>query len=74
MDNAENLEYLIKARYGSIPKFSKAVDISENTIRAHLKDGNWDRDQMVVIIRALKIPNRFIYLYFFESELAKTQV
>lgn len=74
MDNAENLEYLIKARYGSIPKFSKVVDISENTIRTHLKDGNWGRDQMVTIIRALNIPNKSIYLYFFEAELAKTQV
>lgn len=69
----EDLKYLIIAKYGTIRKFAKVVEMSEGTIQNHLKDGNWDRNQMVRIIKALSIPQRMIYLYFFEATLAKTQ-
>lgn len=73
MEEAKDLNFLIKARYGSVRKFAEVVDMSENTVYAHLKDGNWDRNQMIRVIKALKIPTSCIYVYFFESELARTQ-
>ena len=71
MEKAEDLKFLIRARYGSVREFSKAVGMAENTVNNHLRDGNWDRNQMVKVIRALGIPRGQIYFYFFESELAK---
>lgn len=71
---AKDLKSLIKLQYGTIRAFAPIVGLSENTINTHLKDGNWDRNQMISIIKACKIPSRFIYLYFFEDELTRTQV
>jgi transcriptional antiterminator len=73
MENADNLKFLIRAKYGSIKKFAEAIEVSENTVNNHLKDGNWDRNQMIRVIRALQIPKSMVYLYFFEDELAKTR-
>ena len=73
MTNAENLKFLIRAKYGSVRRFAEVVELSENTVNNHLKDGNWDRNQMIRIIKALQIPKTAIYLYFFEDELAKTR-
>lgn len=74
MDKAEDLRFLIRARYGSIRKFAEIIEVSEGTVQNHLKDGNWDRNQMIRVIKALQIPRSMIYLYFFEEELAKTKV
>lgn len=73
MNTAENLKSLIRLKFGTIRKFASVIGLSENTVNNHLKDGNWDRNQMIAIIRACKIPSKMIYLYFFEDELAKTQ-
>lgn len=73
MDKAEDLRFLIRARYGSIRKFAEIIEVSEGTVQNHLKDGNWDRNQMIRVIKALQIPRSMIYLYFFEEELAKTK-
>ena len=73
MNAAEDLKFLIRAKYGSVRKFAEVIGLSENTVNNHLKDGNWDRDQMIRVIRALNIPPRMIYVYFFESELTKSQ-
>lgn len=73
MDKAEDLRFLIRARYGSIRKFAEVIEVSEGTVQNHLKDGNWDRNQMIRVIKALQIPRSMIYLYFFEEELAKTR-
>ena len=73
MENADNLKFLIRAKYGSIKKFAEVIEVSENTVNNHLKDGNWDRNQMIRVIRALQIPESMVYLYFFEDELAKTR-
>lgn len=73
MDNKENLKFLIKAKYGSIRAFAEVISVSENTVNNHLKDGNWDVNQIVRIIQALKIPKSMVYLYFFEDKLAKTR-
>lgn len=73
MNVTEDLKFLIRAKYGSVRKFAEVVEMSENTVNNHLKDGNWDRDQMIRVIKALNIPSRMIYVYFFESELTKSQ-
>lgn len=70
---AEDLKGLIKARYGTIRAFAKVVGLSENTVQTHLKDGNWDLNQAVRIIKALHIPKNFAYMYFFEPLLAKNE-
>lgn len=70
---AKDLRSLIRLQYGTVRAFAPVVGLSENTINTHLKDGNWDRNQMVSIIKACKIPNKFIYVYFFEDELTKQQ-
>lgn len=72
-NEATDLKFLIRAHYGTVKKFAQVVGMSENTVNNHLKDGNWDRNQMVKVIKALKIPPKFIYVYFFESELTRTQ-
>ena len=71
MDKAEDLRFLIKAKYGSIRKLSEVTGISENTINTHLRDGNWDMTQACKIIRALEIPDRYTHVYFFEPVLTK---
>jgi lambda repressor-like predicted transcriptional regulator len=71
MERAEDLKFLIRAKYGSVREFSRVVGMAENTVNNHLKDGNWDRNQMVKIIRALSISRSEIYFYFFENALAK---
>lgn len=73
MDQPENLKFLIKAKYGSIKRFAEVIDVSENTVNNHLRDGNWDRNQMLRVINALQIPKSMVYLYFFEDALAKTR-
>lgn len=73
MNTAEDLKSLIRLQFGTIRKFASVIGLSENTVNNHLKDGNWDRNQMISIIRTCKIPSKMIYLYFFEDELAKTQ-
>lgn len=73
MENADNLKFLIRAKYGSIKKFAEVIKVSENTVNNHLKDGNWDRNQMIRVIQALQIPKSMVYLYFFEDGLAKTR-
>ena len=65
MNKAEDLRYLIKAKYGSIKKFSEATGISENTINTHLRDGNWDMTQAHKVIKALDISKSYAHLYFF---------
>ena len=67
--DAKNLKFLIKAKCGTIRKFAKEVGLSENTVQNHLKDGNWDVNQMIRIIKALEIPPKFVYVYFFEPIL-----
>lgn len=71
MDKAEDLRFLIKAKYGSIRKFSEVTGISENTINTHLRDGNWDMIQACKVVKALEIPKSYTHLYFFEPVLAK---
>jgi hypothetical protein len=71
MDKAENLKFLIKAKYGSIKKLSEVTGISENTINTHLRDGNWDFNQACKVINALNIPDSMTHFYFFEPMLAK---
>lgn len=71
--DAKNLKFLIKAKCGTIRKFAKEVGLSENTVQNHLKDGNWDMNQMIRIIKALEIPPKFVYVYFFEPMLEKNE-
>lgn len=71
MDGKEDLKWLIKRKFGSIKAFAKAIGLSENTVHAHLKDGNWDVKQIVKIVYTLKIPQKMIVVYFFETELAQ---
>lgn len=71
MNEATDLKFLIKAKYGSVRKFSEVVEISENTINTHLRDGNWDMRQAVKILKALNIPEKFVYVYFFEPMLTQ---
>lgn len=71
MDGKEDLKWLIKRKFGSIKAFAEEVGLSENTVHAHLKDGNWDVKQIVKIVYTLKIPQKMIFVYFFESELAQ---
>ena len=73
MLESTDLKFLIKAKYGSIKKLSEIVGISENTINTHLRDGNWDMNQAVKIIRALSIPKTAVYLYFFEPMLSRNE-
>ena len=65
MNKAENLRFLIKAKYGSIKRFSEVTGISENTINTHLRDGNWDMTQAGKVIKALEISKSYAHLYFF---------
>ena len=71
MDKAEDLRFLIKAKYGSIRKLSEITGISENTINTHLRDGNWDMIPACNVIRALDIPERYNHVYIFEPVLTK---
>ena len=73
MLESTDLKFLIKAKYGSIKKLSEIVGISENTINTHLRDGNWDMNQAIKIIRALSIPKTAVYLYFFEPMLSRNE-
>lgn len=73
MFESADLKFLIKAKYGSIKKLSDEVGISENTINTHLRDGNWDMRQAVKIVRALNIPSKFVYVYFFEPMLSRNE-
>ena len=70
---ATNLKCLIKAKCGTIRQFAKEVGLTENTVQNHLKDGNWDMNQMIRIIKALNMPERFVYIYFFEPMLEKNK-
>ena len=71
MGTAEDLKFLIKAKYGSIRKVSEITGISENTINTHLRDGNWDMVQACKMVKALDIPTKYAHVYFFEPMLAK---
>ena len=71
MDKAEDLRFLIKAKYGSVRRLSEVAGISENTINTHLRDGNWDMVQACKLVKALDIPNSYTHVYFFEPVLAK---
>lgn len=70
MDGREDLKWLIKRKFGSIKAFAEQMGLSENTVHAHLKDGNWDVKQIAKIVVLLGIPQKMIYVYFFETELA----
>ena len=71
MGTAEDLKFLIKAKYGSIREVSEITGISENTINTHLRDGNWDMVQACKMVKALDIPAKYTHVYFFEPMLAK---
>ncbi len=71
MNEVTDLKFLIRAKYGSIRKFSEVIGLSENTIQTHIKDGNWDMRQAIKIVKALNMPPKFVYVYFFEPMLSK---
>lgn len=71
MNEVTDLKFLIRAKYGSIRKFSEVIGLSENTIQTHIKDGNWDMRQAIKIVKALDMPPEFVYVYFFEPMLSK---
>lgn len=73
MSEATDLKFLIRAKYGTIRKFAEVIGLSENTVQNHLKDGNWDMKQAIKVIDALSIPQRMIYIYFFEPMLSKNE-
>lgn len=65
MNKAEDLRFLIKAKYGSIKKLSEIIGISEKTIDTHIKDGNWNLEQACKLLTALKIPKKYAHIYLF---------
>lgn len=73
MNEATDLKFLIRAKYGTIRKFAEVVGLSENTVQNHLKDGNWDMKQAIRVIEALSIPPKMIFVYFFEPILSRSE-
>lgn len=52
---------------------SELTGISEATIRRRLEDHDWRMSEAELVMRALEIPENFVYVYFFEPLLEKTQ-
>ena len=69
----EDLKFLIKAKYGSIAKCAEVTGLSVDTINRRLKDGDWRMSEADILIKALDIPQKMIFVYFFEPLLEKTQ-
>lgn len=70
----EDLRFLIKAKYGSVARCAEITGISVDTINRRLKDKDWRLSEVTALMKALNIPPKMIYLYFFEPLLEKTQV
>lgn len=65
----EDLKFLIKAKFGSIAKASEVTGISVDTINRRLKDHDWRMTEADALIKALNIPPKLVYVYFFEPLL-----
>lgn len=69
----DDLKFLIKAKFGSIAKCAEATGISVDTINRRLKDHDWRMSEADALAKALNIPPKMLYVYFFEPLIEKTQ-
>lgn len=68
-----SLEELMRLRKIGPADLSELTGISEATIRRRLDDHDWRMKEAELVVSALEIPKDFVYLYFFEPLIEKTQ-
>ena len=69
----KNLDDLMRLKNIGPATLSELTGISEATIRRRLEDHDWRMSEAECVVKALEIPENYVYAYFFEPLLEKTQ-
>ena len=67
------LDDLMRLKNISPATLAELTGISEATIRRRLEDHDWRMSEAERVMKALEIPENFVYVYFFEPLLEQTQ-
>lgn len=68
-----SLQDLMRLKKVTVVKLAEMTGISDDTIRRRLKDKDWRMSEVDQVVKALDIPSTWVYTYFFEPVLEKTQ-